>query len=251
MKISEEKKEENRKKIVRAAVEAITENGMKKATMRGIARKAGLGDATIYNYFPTKEAIIYAYYGEQLDLSAERMRTIADFHEFSLREKLQTFFETQLELFLPDREFVDVSMKAISFSLTYDYQYLKPIRTRFSAIVSDLFETAVESGEIQGQVFLEVICHFFWDYYVGLIFYWLKDRSNQFQNTTILIDKSLDLGLAFIKANLMNKALDMASFLFRHHVIGRLDMFKDRVEMVNKIKRHFTEGHDGPGHSEE
>ncbi|MHC1712231.1 MAG: TetR/AcrR family transcriptional regulator [Solidesulfovibrio sp.] len=66
MKISEEQKRKNRDEIIRAAVDAITEKGMKGATMREIAKKAGLGDATIYNYFPTKEAIVYAYYEDQL-----------------------------------------------------------------------------------------------------------------------------------------------------------------------------------------
>jgi AcrR family transcriptional regulator len=245
MKISEDQKRENRKKILRSAVGAITEKGMKGATMREIARKAGFGDATIYNYFPTKEAIVYAYYEAQLDVSVEQLRSIAGFNEFSLQEQLQAFFETQLELFLPDREFVDVSFRAITFSLTHDYQYLKPIRKRFFRIISDLFEAAIEVGEIPEQVFLELTYHFFWDYYVGLIFYWLRDRSKQFQDTTILLDKSLDLAVALMKAGVVNKVLDMASFLFRHHIIDRLDMIKDRVEIVHKVKRQFMGGGDG------
>ena len=80
-----------------------------------IARQAGLGDATIYNYFPTKEAIVYAYYEEQLDESVKRLRVIPDFNEYSLQEQLQAFFETQLELFLPDREFVDISFRTSLF----------------------------------------------------------------------------------------------------------------------------------------
>jgi len=251
MKISEDQKRENRKKIIRSAVDAITEKGMKGATMRMIARKAGVADATIYNYFPTKEAIVYAYYEAQLDVSVEHLRSITDFNEFSLQEQLQAFFETQLELFLPDREFVDVSFRAITFSLTHDYQYLKPIRKRFFRIISDLFEAAIEVGEIPDLVFLELTYHFFWDYYVGLIFYWLRDGSNQFQDTSILLDKSLDLAVALIKAGVVNKALDMASFLFRHHIIDRLDMIKDRVEIVHKVKRQFMEGRDGGRDSQE
>ena len=169
-------------------------------------------------------------------MSVERLRSIADFNEFSLQEQLQAFFETQLESFLPDREFVDVSFRAITFSLTHDYQYLKTIRKRFFLIISDLFEAAIEVGEIPDLVFLELTHHFFWDYYVGLIFYWLRDRSNQFQDTSILLDKSLDLAVALIKSGVVNKVLDMASFLFRHHIIDQLDRFKDRVELAHNAK---------------
>ena len=246
MKITEDQKQENRKKIIRAAVDAITQKGMKGATMKMIARKAGLGDATIYNYFPTKEAIVYAYYEEQLDESVERLRAIPDFNEYSLQEQLQAFFETQLELFLPDREFVDISFRDITFSLTHDYRNLKSVRKRFFNILADMFEAAVEVGEIPDPVFLELTYHFFWDYYVGLIFYWLRDRSDQFQDTTILLDKSLDLGITFIKAGVVNKVLDVASFLFRHHIIDRLDRIKDNAELARRVKRQFMgDRHDG------
>ena len=109
-----------------------------------------------------------------------------------------------------------------------------------------MFEAAVEVGEIPDLVFLELTYHFFWDYYVGLIFYWLRDRSDQFQDTTILLDKSLDLGTTFIKAGVVNKALDVASFLFRHHIIDRLDRIKDNAELVHRVKRQFMgDRHDG------
>lgn len=240
MKISEEQKRKNRCEIIRAAVDAITEKGMKGATMREIAKKAELGEATIYNYFSTKEAIVYAYYDAQLGACTERLRLIEDFNAYSLREQLQTFFETQLELMLPDREFVEATFGAVTFSLTHDRQQLKPIRARFFRIVADMFEAAIEAGEIPDQAFLELGYQFLWDYHVGLVMYWLRDRSDQFQNTSILIDKSLDLGIGFIRADLVNKALDMASFLFRRHIIDRLDSLQDRADLARKVKRAFT-----------
>ena len=240
MKISEEQKRRNRSDIIRAAVDAITEKGMKGATMREIARKAELGDATIYNYFPTKDAIVYAYYEEQLDACVERLRAIDGFNTYSLREQLQALFETQLELLLPDREFVDATFRAVTFSLTHDYRQLKPVRTRFFRIVADMFGAAIEAGEIPDQAFPELGYQCFWDYHVGLVVYWLKDGSHQFQNTTVLIDKSLDLAVAFIRADLVNKALDIASFLFRRHILDHLESFRDRADLVRTVKRAFT-----------
>jgi len=242
MKISEEQKRKNRGEIIRAAVDAITEKGTKGATMREIAKKAGLGDATIYNYFSTKEAIIAAYYEDRLAVCVERLRAIEDFNEYSLREQLQAFFEIHLEILLPDREFVDGTFRAVTFSLTRDHQLLQAIRARFLRVVADMFEAAVEVGEIPEQAFLELTSQFFWDYHIGLVLYWLKDHSPQFQHTSILIDKSLDLGVACIKADLAGKALDMASFLFRHHILDRLDGFQDRMEAVRLVKRAFTGG---------
>ncbi|QLA17785.1 TetR/AcrR family transcriptional regulator [Desulfolutivibrio sulfoxidireducens] len=250
MKISEDRKRENRDQIIRSAVDAMIEKGFKGATMREIARGAGLGDATIYNYFPTKEAIVYAYYEDRLEEGLERLRAIPDLHTYELREQLQTFFETLLERFLPDREFIVGTFGAATFSLTSDYQYLRPLRSRFFHVVTDMFETAVKAGEIPEQVFLELTCQCFWDYFIGLVHYWIRDRSEQFQNTTILIDKSLDLAIGFIRADLLNKAMEMASFLFRHHVIARLDMLRDRMDIMQQGKRPSTGEKNGRRHSQ-
>lgn len=252
MKISEERKRENQARILRAAVDVITEKGAKGATMREIAKAAGIGDATIYNYFPTKEAIVHSYYEDALAQSIGRMRLIPDFHEYELREQLQAFFETLLDQFLPDREFVADTFGAVTFALSADYQYVRPIRARFFRAVADMFEAAAEAGEIPEQSFLELTCQCFWDYFIGLVHYWLRDRSDQFRNTTILIDKSLDMASAFIRADLLNKALDMVSFLFRHHILSRLDFLGDRMATAKRrSKRPFTGGQDGGRHTQD
>ena len=251
MKISEDQKRENRSRIIKAAVEAITGKGTKGASMREIARAAGLGDATIYNYFPTKEAILYAYYADRLEEGVERLRAIPDFHAYELREQLQGLLETMLELFVSDREFVAATFSTVTSPLTPDYLYLRPIRARFFRVVADMFEAAVEAGEIPEQTFQELTCQCLWDYFIGMVHYWLRDRSEQFQHTSVLIDKSLDLASAFIRADLLNKAMDMASFLFRNHILSRLDAFRDRMETPRRVKRPFTGGENGRGHSQE
>jgi AcrR family transcriptional regulator len=237
--ISEKRKLEKRKKIIRSAVDIISKKGIKKATMSEIARKASVGYAAIYGYFPAKEAIVCAWYEEQLDLSVQRLRAIAGFDEFSLQEKLQAFFETQLEIFLPDREFVDVTFWPAVVSSPRGDHYSGPIRSSFSRIIADLFEAAIHIDEIPDQVLLKEIYIFFWHFNTGLVLYWLKDSSNQFQNTTILLDKCLDLALPFFKAGIVNKVLDIVSFLLKNHLVGCLDIVKDPMEVIHKVQSQF------------
>ncbi len=239
MKISNEKKIENRLKIIKVAVEIITEKGFKATTMKAIAKAADISDATIYNYFPTKEAILFAYYDHQLKSCAERLKSVQGFNKFTLQEQLQTFLETNLDLFLPDREFIQESFKTIFFSLVQHYRQLQPIRNLFFEIIEDMFEAAVEVGEIPDQAFKEITFQFVWDYYIGMVIYWLNDSSDQFSDTSVLIDKSLNLAVSFLKAGIVNKIFDMATFLFKQHVLTRLDFFRQQVDTIHKIKREF------------
>ena len=245
MKISQDQKTETRKKIISASVEIMIEKGLKNATMREIAKKAEIGDATIYNYFPTKESIIYGYYQDQFEEVIERIKKVDDFNEYNLQEQLQSFFETNLEVFLPDREFIHETFNVVFFSIGQSYSRLKPIRTLFYDVVDDIFLAAIEVGEIPEQVFGEIVYQLFWDYYIGLVTYWLNDQSDQFTDTSLFIDKSLDLAVAFLKAGILNKLFNMASFLFKNHILSRMDFFKDQVETVHRIKREFMGGKNG------
>lgn len=242
MKISHQQKQKNRRKILQAATDIIIEKGLKTATMREIAKRAGMGDATIYNYFPTKESIIFAYYEDRFDLAVQGLKDIEKFNEFSFQEQLQTFFEKKLEILLPEREFVAITFKTVFFSMGQNYARLKPVRTKFIRIIREIFESAVEVGEIPDQVFQEITYQLYWDYYIGVVLYWLNDDSDRFAQTTLLIDKSLTLSGALIKAGIANKIFDMASFLFKNHVLNRMEFFRDQHDTFQKMKREFMGG---------
>ena len=153
MKISQEQKAANRQAILEAAVTQIAEKGFKAATMSRIAREAGVGEATIYNYFSTKEAILYAYYLDHMHRCVAELKTVADFNTFTLQEQLQTLFDTSLDLYLPHREFVGRTFRLVFLSPSRDWNQVKPIRAIFLAAVADMLAAAAEVGEIPGQVF--------------------------------------------------------------------------------------------------
>ena len=242
MKISKQQQVETRQAIISAAVDRVIKKGFKAATMRAVARKAGIADATIYNYFPTKEAIVFAYYGDHMDACAEALKTVPDFNRFSLQEQLQTFYDTSLEGYLPDREFVQQTFKSAFFAFSRDFKDLKPIRRRFLDIVGDMVDAAMAADEIPEQVFLDVTSQLFWDHYIAMVIYWLGDTSDGFENTAVMIDKSLDLACTALSAGIANKVFDMVTFLFKNHVLGRMGFIQERVEALHAIKREFTGG---------
>jgi AcrR family transcriptional regulator len=243
MKISQEQKAENRSKIIAAAVELIGEKGLKAATMRQIARQAGVGDATIYNYFPTKEAILYGYYEDHMRACIEALKALPEFERFSLQEQIQTLFDTSLSLYLPDREFVANTFYQTLLAGSGDWARLKPIRALFLAAIGEMLTAAAEVGEIPDQVFEDLIGQFFMEAYLGVIVYWLADTSDGFSNTSVLVDRGLDLACALLKAGIANKLFDMALFLFKTHIVYRMEALASLspFKASGKLKRRFME----------
>lgn len=57
---------DTRQRILTAAAQAMREHGYARATTKAVARAAGLSEGSLYNYFPSKEALFLAVLGDQL-----------------------------------------------------------------------------------------------------------------------------------------------------------------------------------------
>jgi AcrR family transcriptional regulator len=244
MKITKQNMANTRKKILRAASKVIAEKGFKAATMREIARRAQVGDATIYNYFPSKEKLLYGYCENRQDEVAQELKEIETFHEYSLREELHQLIETELALWLPDREFLAEVFEFTFYSPTASVVNLAQTRKRFNRMVDEMIVNAIEAGEIPEQPYQELLAPLYWDYTTGILAYWLRDDSEDFANTTRLVDQSVEIFALVLQTGIIGKSLDLISFLFRTHINRSMEAFGEYARPWKKAKRRFMAGDD-------
>jgi AcrR family transcriptional regulator len=238
MKVSREKKEEIGRELLAAAVELFTEKGFAGATMREISSRAGYSAGTIYSYFPSKEKIFYAYFEEKQEALDRSLKEIDDFDTYTLKEKLQAMMETLLEHFIPDREFVAITYKALLDSPMKSFTELRPAKEQFGRLVARFFSAAEERGEISHQPHEGFLVSLFWDYKNLIILYWLKDDSESFANTSRLIDMSLDIYLDLINSNIIARGMDIITFLLKSHFFSNIDKLTELMGLLGNI-RHF------------
>lgn len=242
MKVSKSAKEKTKSKILKEAVDLIIKKGFKNASMREIAKNAGVSNPTIYNYFPSKEKIIYAYIEQKHKETKKVLQNIPDFDTFTLREQLQTLIETQLEIFLEDREFVIEVFDLAFHSTSIKLEELYSINELFVEMVSEMLDIAIEAKEINEPPFKDYLPKLFWDYYISVVAYWVKDDSKMFENTTQYVDHSLGVLEALLESNILNKASDLGMFLFKTHVLSSLKKFSVKKSGFKGMKRKLFEG---------
>ncbi|MGP8215386.1 MAG: TetR family transcriptional regulator [Bacteroidia bacterium] len=218
MKISENQKNKNRESLMLAAIEVITEKGYQASTMREIAKKAGLAEATIYNYFPTKEKLVYAYYERNLHNALQKISKIKGLEKFTFRERAQLLIDSIIEGLLNDREFVQETFATVFLSYSGYLGGTTTLKKAFTNEIANYIDIAEQSGEIPEQTGKGLFPSLAWDYFIGVVTYWLKDDSDDFNNTTLLIDKSLSIIEAVIKSGIISNGLEFMSFLYKTHV---------------------------------
>ncbi len=104
MGLREEKKQEQRQAILDAARQLFCKRGYEQTRVRDIVARLRISEATFFNYFPTKEALLYEFALEQLDLSAESLKALLEARERSVPDRIRNLIRSWAGAWEADRE---------------------------------------------------------------------------------------------------------------------------------------------------
>ncbi len=237
MKVSKAQQEQTRQHVIRTAVELIGQHGYEATTMKQIARAAGIGDATIYKYFPSKEKLLLGYFELNVALALADTLATPEFEQFSLHEKLQRLVDSVLELLLADREFVEIARSIVADAPLLLMRDKLPGQQALKQQVVAFLASAEDSGEIAPCEFKSLIGGLFCDYLFALVVYWLKDDSEEFSDTTQLVDLTLGVLVVALKSGLVNKLSDLGSFLLRSQMARFMQHGSGMLDLLGMARR--------------
>jgi AcrR family transcriptional regulator len=191
------KSEETRARILEAALRVFREHGFERATMREIAVAAGVALGAAYYYFDSKESIVMAFYqqaqGEMQPLLEEilsRSRT--------LETRLRGLIEQKFDYFAPNRKLLG----ALSAHTDPEHP-LSPFSPETAAIRdkdTSFFARAIDDSKVKLPANIEpYLPRLLWLYQMGLILFWVYDRSAEQQRTKVLFEKTLKMLLLALR----------------------------------------------------
>jgi AcrR family transcriptional regulator len=188
------KSDETRARILSAAIDLFRRNGFAQTTMRDIAAEAGVALGAAYYYFDSKDAIVLAFYDQaQQDLDPLLEQALASSRD--LRERLHALLDVKLRYFEPNRRLLG------TLSAYSDPEHpLSPFSDRTRATRENdmrFFAMALEGSKITKDL-RPYLPRLLWLYQMGIILFWIYDRSPEQQKTRALFDKSLALVVRLI-----------------------------------------------------
>ncbi len=194
-------KESIQKRIVQAALGLFQTKGFEATTTKAIARKAGIAEGTVFNYFKTKEDIALHFFEQEVDHAIAAVRENPRLRRASLEEKLFTLVQSQLEYLAPYERFIGAAfihaLKPNSMLGPFSHR-TQELRHRYIGFVQELFEESLP--EYRESLIRWMAPEAFWIYYLGVLLYWLHDSSSDKQNTLAFLDRSLSMAVSMLKA---------------------------------------------------
>jgi len=182
------KSAETRARILEAAMDLFRRQGFEETTMREIAAEAGVATGAAYYYFDSKDAIALAFYDQaQQDLEPLLAQALAG--PQTLRDRLSALLEVKLRYFAPNRRLLGALAAHADpeHPLSPFSQQTRQIRERD---VESFARALAGSGIRLPRDLSPQLPRLLWMYQMGLILFWIYDRSPAQRRTAGLIARS-------------------------------------------------------------
>jgi len=187
---------ERKRQILSSAIKVIGERGFQNATISEIAKNAQMGDATIYEYFKSKEDLLLAI---PLEMNKELIPQIED-HMMGIKgafNKLRKFIWWYLNFFEKNPEYGSIVLLELKTSRTYISTEAYQAARTFYQVVLDIIKEGQEEGTIDNEIDIYVARSICIGAIEHIVIRWLlKDRK---YSVTQYADQLIDLLINALK----------------------------------------------------
>jgi AcrR family transcriptional regulator len=193
MRVTAQTKSATRKRILESARRLFARNGYESTTTRDIAREAGIATGTLFNYFPTKEAIVACLASEAVGDALAETEGGAGGAE-ALEEGLFAVVAAGLRKLKPLRKHLPALLETS----------LSPL-----AVTVDKESASLRSGHLEAVAALAArhgygelpptALQLYWTLYTGVLVFWANDRSPKQEDTLALIDDSVNMFVGWLR----------------------------------------------------
>ena len=192
------KAEETRERIVDAALRLFRDKGFDETTMRDVAAEAGVATGAAYYYFRSKEELVMALYVRTAE-GAREVTPPAIAKSGDLKKRIRAVIDTNLQQFADHRRLL-VALVRIGMDPSHP---LSPFGKETAPMREEgigFFRAATEGTKTKIPKDLQDdLPRLLWFYQLGIILFWIYDRSPDQRRTRILLDGTLEIVVRLIQ----------------------------------------------------
>ena len=137
-----------RKQILDAATQVFAEKGFHRATIKDIARVAGIADGTIYTYFTSKTEVLLGIL-HRLNESTEREQQLVPEHDQDLRSFFTAYLRQRMSLLWPNAEVFQAVLPEMLVSEELRELYYQQVLVPTFTVAEQAFEAQRGTGQVR------------------------------------------------------------------------------------------------------
>ncbi|MGK0267872.1 MAG: TetR/AcrR family acrAB operon transcriptional repressor [Paraglaciecola sp.] len=144
-------KDKKRRDIAIACTELLLEKGIKNLTITEIAKTAGIGKGTVYDYFNNKEEIVFEIIRNFIERHHRYLLSQSD-KRTSTKQKIFYLFDFFLSEFKSYEKHLDVYREYLSVTLSSKFSPMIEFNKECSGFIKNILEDIIEEGIKKGEI---------------------------------------------------------------------------------------------------
>jgi len=207
-----------KEEIIRQSyVEYVLEKGQQPASVFAFAKQLGLREEEFYEAYNSFEAIEKAIWKGYFDQATARLETDEVYAQYSVREKLLSFYFTWIEILKSNRSFVVYSHTRHPHRLSGTPSHLVTFKQAFLTYVRELLAEGRESREVVARPLIsDRYADGLWMQLLFVLNFWIHDDSKGFEKTDAAIEKAVNTSFELMGRLPIDSVVDFAKFLYQN-----------------------------------
>jgi AcrR family transcriptional regulator len=177
---------QTRASILSHAIGRFREKGFDLTTMRDVADAADLAIGAAYYYFPSKEAIVQAYYDDVQAEHARRVGSALTEGKLNLEQRLRIAFHTKFDILAHDRKLLGALFR-YSADPGHPLSVFGPTSGPIREASMNVFKAAIGDEKLPDDI-RAILPVALWAAHMGILLYFIYDQSPEQAQTRKLID---------------------------------------------------------------
>ncbi len=206
--------------IVTKYQEFLLENGQKPESVYVFCKKNKIKEASFYQEFSQFTQIEAVIWKNLFHEALNTTKAESVYEEYSVREKLLSFYYTWIEVLKANRSFIlivaDYFEKPIFIHKNAHFQEFK---YAFKDFANELLMEAKETREVEPRAIpqlMQLYPDIFWAKTMLILDFWIKDTSKSFEKTDTIIEKSVNTVFDLLAHSPLDSLIDLGKFIFQN-----------------------------------
>lgn len=203
-------------KIIEEYIRFMLEHEERPASVEAFTELLKFQEDTFYKYFKSFEELEKYFWKMLFDDVLSKISNQDVYRSYSINEKLLTFYFSWIEVLDEHRSYALLVNRRKSVFELYpsDFDWFKD---SFQAFVAGLIEEGLATEEIaRRQMITDKYKYLLWMQPVAIFKFWIKDTSENYEDTDALIEKTVNFSFDLMRSNSLDSFFDLAKFHIQH-----------------------------------
>ncbi|MEM7654622.1 MAG: TetR family transcriptional regulator C-terminal domain-containing protein [Bacteroidota bacterium] len=194
----------------------VLQHGHRPASVRAFAESLDMEERVFYEHFSSFPHIEQALFLRFFEQATERLEGSPEYEAYGTPEKLLALFYTWIEVLTGERSFL-VFLQHEYGSGCGGASYTEGTGEEFRLFVKSILKEGMANGEVADRLFVpRYYRDVFWLEAKGILRFWLRDNSKNFEKTDALIEKTVRFSYDIIRPNTLDSGLDLIKYMWQN-----------------------------------